>query len=107
MSDNEGIPEDNELFASKPKPKRMFAYNWAQGFLSPFIPTPTRLLDALFCRVHCTTADVVVDLGCGDGRVIVSAVRATGCRGIGVDLDASLIEKAKESSRVEVCRLCA
>eukprot|EP00961_Rhodomonas_salina_P053658 719785-Rhodomonas_salina.4 len=39
--DNEGIDPDDELYAVKPRrARKMFAYDWASGYVSPFKPTP-------------------------------------------------------------------
>jgi precorrin-6B methylase 2 len=43
--------------------------------------------------------DVIIDLGCGDGRIVVAAARDYGARGIGIDIDSELIEKAKQLAR--------
>ena len=42
--------------------------------------------------------DVVVDLGCGDGRIVIEAARR-GARGVGVDVDACLIEQSRANAR--------
>jgi trans-aconitate methyltransferase len=43
--------------------------------------------------------DVIIDLGCGDGRIVVTAARDYGARGIGIDIDPELIEKAKRLAK--------
>ncbi len=43
---------------------------------------------------HPRPADTVYDLGCGDGRVVIEAVRRTGARGVGVDIDPKLVRRA-------------
>jgi cyclopropane fatty-acyl-phospholipid synthase-like methyltransferase len=42
-----------------------------------------------------TRDDVVYDLGCGDGRIPIAAARRYGAKGVGLDLDPSLVELAK------------
>jgi len=42
--------------------------------------------------------DVVYDLGCGDGRVVIEAVRRSGARGVGIDLDPKLVRRARENA---------
>jgi cyclopropane fatty-acyl-phospholipid synthase-like methyltransferase len=44
-------------------------------------------------------ADVVYDLGCGDGRIVIAAAARHGARGVGVDLDAALIREAQANAR--------
>jgi len=43
-------------------------------------------------------ADVVYDLGCGDGRIVIAAAQKFGARGVGVDIDARLISMAKDNA---------
>jgi SAM-dependent methyltransferase len=46
-----------------------------------------------------TKNDVIYDLGCGDGRYVITAARRFGARGVGIDLDAALIKGARESAQ--------
>ena len=55
-----------------------------------------------------TEHDTLLDLGCGDGRVLRCAARQVGCRCVGVDVDSSLLETARrEASREQVGELCS
>ena len=55
-----------------------------------------------------TERDTLLDLGCGDGRVLRCAARQVGCRCVGVDVDSSLLETARrEASREQVGELCS
>ena len=45
--------------------------------------------------------DVVYDLGCGDGRIVIAAARQFGARGVGIDLDPNLIRNAREAAARE------
>jgi len=45
--------------------------------------------------------DVVYDLGCGDGRIVIAAARQFGARGVGIDLDPNLIRSAREAAARE------
>jgi ribosomal protein L11 methylase PrmA len=46
-----------------------------------------------------TRNDVVFDLGCGDGRIVIAAARKFGSRGVGIDIDPARIQDAKENAR--------
>jgi len=46
-----------------------------------------------------TSNDVIYDLGCGDGRFVITAARQFGARGVGIDIDAALIKGARESAQ--------
>jgi SAM-dependent methyltransferase len=66
-----------------------------------FVPTPQTVVDAMLALAKVKRGEMVYDLGCGDGRVVVTAARDFGARGIGVDIDperiAESIENAKEA----------
>ena len=60
-----------------------------------FVPTPADATAALVQLAELTPADVVYDLGCGDGRLLIRAAVDYGVRGVGVDVDAALLEQAR------------
>ncbi len=63
---------------------------------APYVATPNDLIVPLLERVGVGSNDVVADLGCGDGRILISAVSEFGCRGIGVESDESLAALARQ-----------
>lgn len=65
----------------------------------PYVPTRMSVVDAMLDLAKVTRDDVVYDLGCGDGRIVVRAVQRFGCRGVGVDLDPQRIREAKDNAR--------
>lgn len=67
--------------------------------LGPYLSTPIGLTSAFVDQAGLAGDDLVVDLGCGDGRLLVDAVRRTGCRGRGVERDPSLVEVARRNVR--------
>lgn len=62
--------------------------------LAPYVPTPPEVVDRMLALAGVTKDDVVYDLGCGDGRIPVTAAKKFGARGVGVDIDP---ERIKES----------
>ena len=66
--------------------------------LAPFVATPMDVARRMFELVNLTKDDVVYDLGCGDGRLIVVAAAGTGARGVGVDIDPRRIREAKSQA---------
>jgi hypothetical protein len=62
--------------------------------LGPFLETPDALIGPLLAFADVGPDDVLVDFGCGDGRILVDAVRRTGCRARGVELDPELAAQA-------------
>jgi len=72
----------------------------------PYVPTPQAVVEAMLKLADVKAADVVYDLGCGDGRIVVTAVKQFGAkRGLGIDLDpdrvAQSIENAKKAGVAE------
>ena len=58
-----------------------------QRSLAPFVPTPQDVVDRMLELAGVTSDDVVYDLGCGDGRIVITAAQRFGARGVGVDID--------------------
>lgn len=74
-----------------------------------YVPTPQHVVDKMLEMAKVTKDDVVYDLGCGDGRVVVTAAKKYGARGVGIDIDPERIEdsnanvaKAKVDKLVEI-----
>ena len=66
-----------------------------------YVPTPQVVVDAMLRMAKVGPGDMLIDLGSGDGRIVVSAARVYGARGLGVDLDRHLLGLARESARRE------
>jgi len=65
-----------------------------------FVPTPPDFVDAMCKIAKVGKDDVVYDLGCGDGRMVITAVKKFGAkRGVGVDIDEDLVKKSKEKAK--------
>jgi cyclopropane fatty-acyl-phospholipid synthase-like methyltransferase len=67
--------------------------------LAPYFPTPEDVVDRMLSLAKVTKDDVVYDLGCGDGRIPIAAARKYGARGVGLDIDATLIQVAQSNAR--------
>lgn len=65
-----------------------------QGPDVPYVPTPEDVVDAMLDMAEVTGDDIVYDLGCGDGRIVVAAASRFGAHGVGVDLDPQRIEES-------------
>lgn len=73
---------------------------WAQdGERAPFITTPPDVVERMLRFAAVGPADVVVDLGSGDGRIVIDAARKFGARGIGIELDPALVQTSRERVR--------
>jgi SAM-dependent methyltransferase len=62
-------------------------------------PTPMEVVDTMLGLAALRNDDVVADLGCGDGRLVIEAVRRGAARGLCVDIDPALIARARENAR--------
>lgn len=71
---------------------------WPQS-LAPYLATPDDVVDRMLDLAKVTNNDVVIDLGCGDGRIPIRAARRFGARGIGVDIDPQRIAESQANAR--------
>lgn len=62
-----------------------------------YVPTPQKVVDKMLEVARVTKDDVLYDLGCGDGRIVVSAAKKLGARGLGFDLDPERVKEANEN----------
>lgn len=60
-----------------------------------FIPTPEAAIETLLEVLQVNDSDVIYDLGCGDGRILISAAFQFGARGVGIDLDPLRVKEAQ------------
>ncbi|HUR21986.1 MAG TPA: methyltransferase domain-containing protein [Vicinamibacterales bacterium] len=63
-----------------------------------FVPTPQSVVDAMLKLAGVTKDDVVYDLGCGDGRIVVTAAKQFGARGVGIDIDPKRIQDSNKNA---------
>ena len=59
-----------------------------------FIPTPNDVAERMLELAGVKKEDVVYDLGCGDGRILVTAAKKYGCQGVGLDIDPRRVEES-------------
>jgi SAM-dependent methyltransferase len=64
-----------------------------------YVPTAFETVIAMLKLAEVTDRDIVYDLGCGDGRFVVTAARQFGARGVGVDIDPERIKEARELAK--------
>ena len=65
----------------------------------PYVPTPQAVVDRMLAMGRVTAQDYLIDLGSGDGRIVVTAAKKFGTRGFGVDLNPVRISEANDSAR--------
>ena len=65
---------------------------------APYVATPPDVVDRMLRLASVTSRDVVYDLGCGDGRIVIAAAQKFGARGVGVDIDPVRIAEARRNA---------
>jgi SAM-dependent methyltransferase len=65
----------------------------------PYVPTTEAAVQAMLKLAGVKKTDVVYDLGCGDGRIVIAAAKSYGARGVGIDINPVRIKEAKENAR--------
>jgi precorrin-6B methylase 2 len=64
----------------------------------PFITTPPEVVERMLEMAGTRPDDLVIDLGSGDGRIVIVAAQKFGARGLGIELDAALVAKSRENA---------
>ena len=66
---------------------------------APFVTTPEDVVERMLALAGTGPSDRVVDLGSGDGRIVIAAAKLHGARGLGVDIDTKLVEASRENAK--------
>ncbi len=64
-----------------------------------YVPTPNNVVAQMLRLTEVTKKDVVYDLGCGDGRLVITAAKRFGARGVGIDIDPQRISESRVNAR--------
>ena len=73
---------------------------WPQDSI-PFVPSPMLVVERMLQLAEVRKDDILYDLGSGDGRIVIEAAKKFGVRGIGVDLNPTLVEQARRRAAEE------
>jgi SAM-dependent methyltransferase len=87
----------NEL-ALQPESPLLLAQT-ARSLDVPYVPTDQEVVAEMLRMAKVSKKDMVYDLGCGDGRIVVTAAKQYGARGVGVDIDPERVREARENVR--------
>jgi len=69
--------------------------------LAPYVATPMPVVEKMLEMAQVTKDDVLYDIGCGDGRIVITAARKYGARGVGIDIDENFIKTSRASAEKE------
>jgi SAM-dependent methyltransferase len=69
--------------------------------LAPFVPTPKVVVERMLEIAAVEKTDVVYDVGCGDGRMVIAAAKLTGARGVGIEIDPALVAECRAAAERE------
>jgi cyclopropane fatty-acyl-phospholipid synthase-like methyltransferase len=67
----------------------------------PFVPSPMIVVERMLQLADIKKDDLLYDLGSGDGRIVIQAAKQYGTRGIGIDMNPELVEKARANAEKE------
>jgi SAM-dependent methyltransferase len=85
------------LIAALPAFAQQPAWSWDDGTV-PYVQTPMEIVERMLRMAEVKKDDYVIDLGSGDGRIIIEAAKR-GARGLGVDIDPNLVKHATENAQ--------
>ena len=66
---------------------------------APFVTTPEDVVERMLAMARTGPADFVIDLGSGDGRIVIAAARLHGAKGLGVEIDGKLVEASRANAK--------
>lgn len=66
---------------------------------TPYVPTPQAVVDRMLDMAQVKAGDIVIDLGSGDGRIMITAAQRHGAQGFGVEIDPRLVQRSNEEAR--------
>jgi SAM-dependent methyltransferase len=64
----------------------------------PYVPTTEAAVKAMLKLADVKRTDIVYDLGCGDGRIVIAAAKEYGAHGVGIDINPQRVQEAKENA---------
>jgi SAM-dependent methyltransferase len=70
---------------------------WTDGEV-PFVPTAPEVVDRMLELAQVKSNDLIYDLGSGDGRIVIQAAKKYGAKGVGVEIDAELVQRARNNA---------
>ena len=69
--------------------------------LAPFVPTPRTVVERMLETAAVGRDDIVYDIGCGDGRMVIAAAKNYGARAVGIEIDPALVAECRAAAKRE------
>jgi SAM-dependent methyltransferase len=87
-------------FLAVPPPAAFQDLTWQsfKGYDVPYVPTPTEVVDEMLHLAGVKAGDVLYDLGCGDGRIVIAAAKRFGVKAVGIDIDPLRIQESNANA---------
>jgi len=87
-------------FLAGPPPAAVQDLTWQsfKGYDVPYVPTPTEVVDEMLHLAGVKAGDVLYDLGCGDGRIVIAAAKRYGVKAVGIDIDPLRIQESNANA---------
>ena len=82
-------------------PSSLQELQWPQfrGYDVPYVPTPPEVVDEMLRLAGVKAGDILYDLGCGDGRIVIAAAKRFGIMAVGIDIDPVRITESNENAK--------
>lgn len=74
-------------------------HKFREDSLAPFVPSPQAVVERMLELAEIKAGETVYDLGCGDGRILITAARKYKARGVGIELSPELVQQAQRRVR--------
>lgn len=65
--------------------------------MAPYVPSPQEVIDRMLEVAQARQGDTVIDLGCGDGRILITAVQKFKARAVGIEIDSKIAAQASDT----------
>ena len=86
------------LALASPAVLQELAWPQSKGYDVPFVPTPPEVVDEMLSMANIQAGDLLYDLGCGDGRIVIAAAKRFGIKAVGIDIDPVRIAESNENA---------
>jgi SAM-dependent methyltransferase len=92
-------PESTPVASTGEQADALWEPRWKRAPDVVYVPTPQPVVDKMLDMARVTKKDLIYDLGCGDGRILITAAKRYGARGYGVDLDPDRVDEARANAK--------